>query len=230
MSETITIASFDIGKKNFCFYIEECNTTQFEEIVNIPYEKRYNENGTPTEEMKTILDNVGLNGKTISHVNKDLTYNTDKSKYLDKEIYFNMIDHLDEYKELFDTCSIIIIEQQMSRNSMAMKLGQHCFSYFACRYGRDKEIVEFPSYNKTCILGAERTKGKKYKNGNYKWKTMDSRTRKKWAVTKTYEILKGRGEEDTMNNIKTKAKKDDLSDTICQLVAYKYLHFIDKTI
>lgn len=224
------ICSIDIGKKNFCFYIEECDTELLESIKNIPHELRYNEDGTPTKNMQEILSLVGVNGKTIAHINKDLTYNTDKSKYLDKEIYFNMIDHLDEHFSLFEKCSIFVIEQQMSKNSMAIKLGQHCFSYFCVKFGREKEIVEFPSYNKTCILGAQKTKGKMNKNGKYRWKTMDSRTRKKWAVTKAYEILESRGEEDTMNNIKGKAKKDDLSDTICQLVAYKYLHFVNKSI
>ena len=224
----IWICSVDIGKKNFCFYIEETNFNSLKRLKNIEYSVRYNENGTPTTDMKKLLQKVGKNGKTILHINKDLTYDTDKEKYFDKKIYYNMIEHLDSHKEYLSKCSIFVVEQQMIKNSMATRLGQHCLTYFMCRYP-ETTVVEFPSYNKTCVLGAEKIKGKMNKNGKYKWKTMDQRTRKKWAVTKAYEILTERGESETMDNIKTKSKKDDLSDTVIQLWAFKYLYFVNKT-
>ena len=90
---------------------------------------------------------------------------------------------------------------------MALKLGQHCYSYFTIRYGRFKKVIEFPAYYKTQILGAEKIKGKKVKNGNFQWKTIDKPARKKWSVSKATEILSSRGEIETMNNIKTKTKK-----------------------
>jgi hypothetical protein len=233
MSDSIHICSIDIGKKNFCFYIEESNQKDMEKINDIIEDEdthKYNDNGTPTLDMENILDKLSTNGKTILQINTDLTKNTDKTKYLDSEIYYNMIDHLDKYTDYFDKCSVFVIEQQMSRNTMALKLARHCFSYFAIKYRREKTIVEFPSYHKTCVLGAIRTRGKKYKNGKYKWKTMNQTTRKKWAITKALDILKSRGEENIITSIKNKKKKDDISDTICQLVAYKYLHFVSKTI
>ena len=44
--DNITIASFDIGKKNFAFYIEEINLKELKEIKNISKIKRYNIDGT----------------------------------------------------------------------------------------------------------------------------------------------------------------------------------------
>jgi tRNA splicing endonuclease len=52
---------------------------------------------------------------------------------------------------------------------------------------------------------------------------MSKPERKKWAVKQASIILEERGESNVMDNIKTKAKKDDLSDVICQLQAYKFL-------
>jgi hypothetical protein len=228
-SEIINIASFDIGKRNFCFYIQETDISELKTLSPINT-IRYNENGTPTEEMKNIIQKVSLNGKTVIHVNKDLTKNTDKSKYLDKDIYYNMIEHLDEHKDYFDKCSYFIIEGQIKKNTMAMKLAQHCYSYFMIKYGKSKNIIEFPAYYKTCTLGCERIFQKTYKNGKNKFKTIDQRSRKKWSVEKAFEILKLRGEEDTLNNIKSKSKKDDFSDTLLQTIAFQIEYFIFKKI
>jgi len=56
MKDLIRIASFDIGKKNFAFYIEEVDRGELLTIKNIPSSRRYNSNGTPTAEMQEILD------------------------------------------------------------------------------------------------------------------------------------------------------------------------------
>lgn len=230
----ISVASFDIGKKNFAFYIEEFDKNALLELrkINIPIKQRYNQNGTPTEEMKKILEKVCLNGKTILHTNSDLTMNCNKDLYLDTEIFFNLTDLLDKYSSYFDKCSVFQIELQMSfgkrRNPMAVKLAQHTYSYFAIRYGRfGKTIVEFPAYYKTQILGCEKLAGKTYKNGKTKWMAIDQRSRKKWSVEKATDILKNRGEETTIDNIKSKTKKDDLADTITQLQAFKYLYYVE---
>ena len=206
-----------------------------QDLKNIPEKKRYNIDGTPTTDMQKLLDQVCINGITILHKNSDLTHNCEKGKYLDPETFHNMIDLLDEYSDYWDKCSFFVIEQQMSfgknkRNTMALKLGQHCYSYFVIRYGRFKHVIEFPAYHKTQVLGAQKIKGKKYKNGNYRWKTIDKPARKKWSINKATEILSNRGEEDTIRNIKTKTKKDDLADTLTQLQAFKYLCFVNKSI
>jgi hypothetical protein len=231
--DSIWCASFDIGSVNFAFYIEEMDNASLMDIENIKDPKsRYNDDGTPTKGMKDILSSVCMNGKTILHKNTDISINCTKGKKLDQNTFHNMTDLLDKYGDYWDKCSYFVVEQQMAfgkmkSNPKAVKLGHHCQSYFLFRYGRFKKVFEFPAYHKTQVLGCEKIKGNKCKNGNYRWKSVPKPLRKKWSVLKATEILKERGEEETMNNIKTVSKKDDLADTVTQLQAFKYLYFIE---
>ena len=110
----IYICSIDIGKNNFAFYIEEIDNETLLSIQNIPKENRYNVNGTPTQEFKTILKQVWTNGRTVLFKNNDLTKNCKKGAYLDTEVLYNMNDLLDEHSSYFDKCGTILIEKQMS--------------------------------------------------------------------------------------------------------------------
>jgi len=228
----VWVASIDIGKKNFAFCIEEFDRSELFKIKNIPSTKRYNPDGTPTESMQEILEQICSNGKIVLHENLDLTENCDPKLKLDPETFHNMIDALDQYKDYWDKCLAFVIEEQMSFgkkiNKMAMKLGQHCYSYFTFLYGRYKQVIEFPAYHKTQVLGAEKVEGKPYKSGKKRYKAVEKGARKKWAVNKAIEILTGRGEIDVLENLTGKSKKDDLSDVICQLQAAKYKIFVDK--
>ena len=223
------VVAFDIGKKNFSWCIEEYNPSSLASISNIPEKRRYNEDGTCTVEMEGVLNKVFKNGKIILHKNVDLTANCDSKKKLDPETFHNMIDIMDQYVEYWDKCSIILIEEQMhfgkKLNLMAVKLAQHCYSYFTFKYGRYKPIIEFPAYHKTQVLGAYKIVGKPYKNGRTRYKAMEKPARKKWAVEKALEILKMRGETEIISKSK---KKDDLADTFLMINAYKYLAYVDK--
>lgn len=225
------ICSFDIGKKNFAFCIEEFDKDTLTQIKNIPLTRRYNPNGTPTIEMEAILQKVYKEGKIILHENLDLTKNCDPKKKLDPETFHNMVDVLERYTEYWDKCDTFIIEEQMSFgkaiNKMAMKLGQHCYSYFCIKYGRTKQIIEFPAYHKTQVLGAPKIAGKPTKNGKERWKAVDKPQRKKWSAQKAAIILRDRGELEILKGIKTVSKKDDLADTFLQLKAYQYLTYVD---
>jgi len=231
---SIRVAAFDIGKKNFSFYIEEFDKDDLNSIKNLPKTLQYNDDGTPTSKMQNILDQVCMNGVTIIHKNSDLTANCDKTKMLDPETFHNMNDLLDKYSDHFEKCSYFVIEQQMNfgkrRNPMAMKLGQHCYSYFAIKYGRGKTILEFPAYHKTQVLGAIKDKGKKLKSGKYKWISVDKPARKKWSVAKAAEILSNRDEEHVMDEIKEKKKRDDQADCLTMIQSWKYLHYVDKSV
>lgn len=231
---TIWIASFDIGSKNFAFYVEEIDKESLLKIENVDKIERYNNDGTPTKKMGHILNNICNNGKTILHKNSDLTNNCVKGKSLDPETFHNMTDLLDNYSYYWDRCSIFVIEQQMQfgklRNPKAIKLGHHCQSYFIFKYSRFKHVIEFPAYHKTQVLGCQKIKGKTTKKGETRWKAVDKPQRKKWSVTKATEILENRGEIETINNLKTKTKKDDLADTLTQLQAFKYLYFVEKNL
>ena len=230
--ETLYIASFDIGSKNFSFYIEDVDLKMLINIKNISKLKRYNTDGTPTEDFSKILDNVYSNGKKILLKNTNLTSGTNQNKYFDIELCYNMVDVLEEYVEYWNKVEFIIVEQQMSfgkkTNTKALKLAQHCESYFINKYGRsDKKIIEFPAYHKTQILGAEKIESKT-KTGKITYKNMGDKERKKWAVEQAFGILALRDDFETMAEIGSMKKKDDVSDVIIQLQAFKYLYFIES--
>jgi hypothetical protein len=226
------IASFDIGKKNFAFYVEEFDTDVLDKMHTIPKNKRYKPDGTPTPAFESLISSVYLNGNKVLYKNLDLTEGAAKGKYIDSIIYHNMVSVLDTYKDVFDKCEIIVIEQQMSfknaQNTMALKLAQHCHSYFIFRYPIQKhgnlviddrkEIIEFPAYYKTQVLGAPKVGGK----------AMSKPQRKKWATEKAMDILMERGDTETLEEIEGSKKKDDLADTLIQLQSFKFLRFVDK--
>jgi hypothetical protein len=112
-------------------------------------------------------------------------------------------------------------------NTMALKLGQHCESYFLFKYGRFKEVIEFPSYYKTQVLGAEKLK-KTTKTGKVSYKAIDKTARKKWAIDEASTILAEREDFHTLSEITSMKKSDDVSDVIVQLQAFKYLFFVDN--
>lgn len=223
------IASFDIGKKNFAFCIEEFDVEKLKKIKNIPKLSRYNDNGTTTPAMEKVLNEVYNNGTIVLHKNVDLTKNCDSAEKLDPETFHNMTELLDSYSSYWDKCDTFVIEEQMSfgvkLNKIAVKLAQHCYSYFAIRYGRKKKIIEYPAFNKTQVLGAPKIEGKPYKSGKIRYKAMEKPARKKWAVQKITEIMENKGIVGIFANIK---KKDDLADTFLQLQSYKYKEYVDS--
>jgi hypothetical protein len=232
--DNIYIASIDIGKKNFAFCIEEFSKKELLNIKNIPFNQRYKEDGTSTPKMKKILDEIFSNGKVIFYDNLDLTQNCDPKCKLDPETFHNMIDALDKHVEYWDKCSAIVIEEQMSfgkkLNKMAMKLGQHCYSYFTFKYGRYKTIIEFPAYHKTQVLGAPKVEGKPYKSGKKRYKAMEKPQRKKWSVEHAIEILTSRGEIDIVENLRKRKKLDDIGECLNQLQAVKYKIYVEKSL
>jgi hypothetical protein len=228
-SELIWVASFDIGKKNFAFYIEECNKKELGNVECLPYSERYHLDGTPTETFTQIINQVCINGKMILFENVDLTTGTNKDYYLDTAIFHNMTDVLNKYTMYWDKCDTFLIEKQMSfgkkHNTMALKLGQHCWSYFELHYRRTKEIIEFPAYHKTQVLGAKKIEIKT-KTGKIKYKAVEKTDRKKWSVEKAMDILKQRNDNHTISKLTSVKKRDDLADVLCQLQAFKILVYL----
>ena len=210
-------ASFDIGKKNFSFCVE-----YFKDKSPVKYKKkRYNIDGTCEEQIKEHVKQVCLNGDILFLTNVDITDNCDSKLSLDPETFYNMNDELDKHLDLWDKCDVFIIEKQMmfgkQTNPMAVKLAQHCYSYFVFKYGRFKKIIEFPAYNKTQVLGALKNKVKN------KYKSIAKPQRKKWCINKAIEILEERKDNNTIQQILLSRKKDDLCDVICQLQSWKVL-------
>jgi hypothetical protein len=216
---TTWIASFDIGAKNFAFCIEEINLEALYEIQNIKMNDRYDKDGSLSILFSKIIHEVTMNGNIIVVEHADLTDNGEmKANSGNPKILVNMTNLLESYSEYWTHCSTFIIEQQMSfgnkRNTMALKLGQHCFSYFIIKFALEKCVIEFPAYYKTKIMGAP--------------KKMTKHARKMWSVEEAIKILLQRNDHDTLDQITNRKKRDDVADVIVQLQSFKYLHFVDK--
>ncbi len=215
----IYIASFDIGQKNFAFVVEEIYVDELKKLKPPKSGNRYTITGEPSAEFESFLPQLYTCGKIILVENLDLTTNCNKSLYLDPKVFINMIDVLNKYKSYWDKCSAFIIEKQMSfgrnkNNTMALKLGQHCYSYFTFLYRDTKEIIEFPAYHKTQILGAI--------------KKITKPQRKKWAVDIVLEILQLRCDDETFSKIQTKQKRDDMADCFLMTICYSFLKFVEN--
>lgn len=141
--------------------------------------------------------------------------NHDLSKNISRQnnVYHAMTQLLDKHLDLWDKVDTILVEKQMfykhKPNTLAMRLSQHCLSYFMINFGTFKTIIEYPSQNKTRMLNATWEERKTKPN------------RKKFAIRKAREILLTRNDILSLAYIEGHTKKDDLSDVICQLEAYK---------
>lgn len=228
------IVTFDIGKKNFAFYVEEFDQDILNEM-KIRYEKlpqklKRRVKGSMNKEIEDILFNIYSNGKRINQGVFDLRVNKD-SNDLDINTRLNMFILLQEYEYVWDTCDTIVIEQQYfnisggrrtkgsGANVDAIKLGECCMNWFLMTYGRMKDIYYFGAMYKTQMLGAP--------------DKLTKPQRKKWAIEKGTEILELRGDNEgieLIDNFKNskgkKQKQDDIYDCIIMTQAYKYKCFI----
>jgi hypothetical protein len=224
-TKTNWCASFDIGKKNMAFYVEEFDPNLLADLIASKSD-RYLKDGTPSPAFKKILSCVCNNGSAILLKNSDITQKCDSTKYLDPETFYNLTDLLDQYKSFWDRCEVFVIEQQVAfkgkQNTMAIKLGQHCFSYFCIKYGKTKQVIEFPSYHKTQVLGAPKIKGET------RYKVMTKTQRKRWSVDKATDILINRNDFKFASILTSEKKKDDIADCITMFQSWKLLHFVDK--
>jgi len=216
--------SIDIGVHNFALYIEEFDIEKIK-CLSCPKAHRYDENGESTEKFRTqVLDKVYSNGKKIFIDKVDLS--DKKGVQFDVQTFINLTNYLDSLVKEFDDCSFVIIEQQMRNNPPAQRLEQHCVSWFTFTYLDTKEIIIFPSKNKTRVLGAPK---KVIDKKSAKLKKMSKPQRKKWACDEASKIFTLRNDMATMKHIfsTNKGKSDDMSDVTAQLQAFKIKCFID---
>ena len=218
IDNVIWILSIDIGSTNFAFSIEEVDIEKLQEIKNIPKTQRYNIDGKSTSKFSNILEAVYISGKTLIARNLNIKSGTTK----EYEIFNNMFQNLNEYKDYFDKVDYIVIEKQLKINQKACRLSICCLSYFIINYQNEKPIFEFPSAYKTHILGCE----KFMKNG----KKIDKPARKKWCSETCAYILSTREDFELLSDFTCVKKTDDIADVVCQVQALKYLHFVYNTI
>jgi hypothetical protein len=211
--EPIWIATIDPGKKNFAFIIQEIDFNSFNRINFVKKDDRYDDDGVHTKCFKNNLIEMVKISKVIEWQRIDITCET--KKYFDNKILYELTSILDKFKPFWDKCRYIVIEEQMSfgakHNTMAIKIAQHCQSYFIFNYFKFKEIIMFPSYHKTKVLGS--------------LKGITKPQRKTWSVKLVTEFLE-HILYSTQNDIyKKEKKKDDLSDCMLMVFAFLIKHF-----
>lgn len=196
----VYIASIDPGKNNFAFSVEAIYIDKCKNLKN--------------------LDQLPLVSKTIIVENIDVSKGLDKSKYVDINVFVALTEVLDRYRKYWDMCRFILIEKQMSfgrnkNNTLALKIAQHCLSYFSFLYGKFKNLVEYPAYHKTQVLQAP--------------PKMSKPDRKKWAITKALDILTVRKyNQDILDKLNSVKKKDDMSDCILMNLSFIYQVYVLK--
>lgn len=204
----VIISSFDMGVRNFAFCVQEVLISDLQQIKKI--KSTFNEDGTCQEEYQKYLYQIYKTGKIIECKNIDLLQNIENLE--ENNLFLSLTDTLNKFICLWDKTNVFLIEQQMSygknkSNIQALKLAQHCQSYFYSTYGNFKVIMDYPSQNKTRILGCSLENRKKHKS------------RKKFAVELAHQIVKYKQQENE-EFFKIK-KKDDISDCLLMIETFK---------
>lgn len=230
------ILSIDIGVKNFAMCVEHYNedvlstlSTEYKNKFKKPI-TRCDVNNEATEEYSNFLYRFMKDASTTVMCNKiDFSdEKTSKNKrgqvILDNNIFQSIITKLDQYKSYYDDVNYIVIEKQLKTNPNAQTIEHHVHAYFIHRYGLSKEVINFESRHKTRVLCCP----KKIKK-NDKMVNIDKTFRKKWTTNKVMNVMMERKDKSTFEYIftKNKSKADDLSDTICQAMAFVLLRFIE---
>lgn len=240
-SKYFNVVSIDVGMKNLALCRESFNCDKISTIKTIPKTSRYTINGEPTPDFLKILETFYKNGNTEWMDKKDITddskdkfvfYGKKKKKMriIDNGMLLRLTDYLNSIKKEIDRADTIVIEAQLKTNPNAQILHYHIRSVFLGWYNDTKEIILFPSKNKTQILGAPRKieiDGKKVKRPD-----KGKNGTKGWACDLAFNILNLRDDIDTIHYIfsKNKSKKDDLSDVICQANSYAIMKLLDNIV
>jgi hypothetical protein len=148
-----------------------------------------------------------LTGKGLYLQRVDLTQK--KNDRVCPEFLHRLFTYLDTIKQLLSTCDYIVIEKQLRANPEAQFVDHALQSYAVLHFSHNK-VISFSSKNKTKLFDG--TKMTKYQ-------------RKKWATQKAQEVLYERNETELLDYVKSLKKKDDVSDAICQLDAWKLIHY-----
>jgi hypothetical protein len=212
MTEFLSVVSIDIGLRNLALCKETYNISKCKSCK--PPKEFYNEHGESLPDMKRFINDIGCIGNLKYFELKDLG---EKKVYYTGESYFTLYDWLDDLcnKGIFDDVHTILIEQQLKTNNIAISIMHHIHAYFLLKFKRFKNVVLYQSRNKTRVLGASLMKeknGKMIKSSKY--------NRKVWSVKLITELLTARKDETSLTILKNGKKKDDLCDTVSQLLSY----------
>jgi hypothetical protein len=201
----LRVAAFDMGTRNFAFSVEEYHSTSLPSKIKGTFDI----DGYPNESYKEFLNQTYKQGSIVHFECIDLIQRTG----IEKNIYLALTQVLNLFSDLWDKVDVFLIEQQMAygnnkSNIQALRLAQHCQSYFITIYGSFKIIQEFSSTHKTRILGCPIQQRKKHKD------------RKKFSIQLASDILHQRSDS-KYSNFAQLVKKDDVADCILMIQAYK---------
>ena len=211
------IVSIDIGVVNFAFTIEEVNYADVETVkakyLAFKRDKTplFLPNGIPSVYMQSLLIDLYKSGRNILCINRALQEG-DKIKAV--------IALLDDYTQYFLRCKYIVIEQQVKANNMCCILATAVNTYFKVKYPNTL-VVDFQSKHKTIMNGCPKEQCKCIQGEVIKFKSLPKIKRKKWAVIQATEVFRARQDPYLDFILNTKAKLDDIADTVLQLQAFK---------
>jgi len=214
---SFAVVSIDVGLKTLTICREEYELPEVEKIVPPLKSKRFLKDGEASDEYKTYVAKVAKLGNNTYLCKTELGSKVD---YFTGTCYIQLYKWLDEVfaDKVFEEADVILIEQQMKTNHIATAIMHHLHAWFLIKFSRTDLVKLYPSKNKTRILGmslkAENKQGKLVKATKYQ--------RKKWSVEQCKKIFEDREDSTSIDFIfKTnKAKKDDLSDTVMQALAF----------
>jgi|LakMenEpi03Aug12_release.lakeMendotaPanAssembly.Ray.scaffolds.fasta_scaffold299244_2 hypothetical protein len=200
------IATFDMGTRNFAFCVERRDSTKRKKGIKPTFDAE----GNPTDEYREQLEQVYQDGRLIECQRIDLVEYGKQQQI--GNIYLTLTRVLDMFTPLWDVVDVILIEQQMAygrnkANIQALRLAQHCLSYFYTVYGSFKTIQEWSSTHKTRMLGCPHSGRRTH------------RERKQFSVNLATRILRER-KDPLLDVFYSLSKQDDVSD--CVLMAQTF--------
>ena len=208
------IVSIDVGLKTCSFCVEDYDDEIVKQVQFPAKKDRYLKDGSATEAMCESIRQVSIVGQILFLEKKDLG---DKKDYFSGEAFMELHTWLFDLfsRQAFNEVNVIVIEQQMNTNFIALALMHHIFAWCLIQFQQVIPVILFPSRNKTRILGMQLKKEDSNENTS-------KYARKKWSWEQVDILLRERRDVTHHNLIfvENKTKKDDLSDTINQSRAY----------
>ena len=216
--ETLTLASFDIGLKNFAQYVERCNVEHIlslrKRYHSLPKKLQRRVKGQMNNDIKSILDGLPDKVEILEMNTYDLRISEEKDAPYDIESRKAIFNHLEKFRHLWNQCDVFIIERQYfgtftpkgrktkgtEANIKAIKIEEVVISWFMINYPI-REVEEFGSQFKTHMLGAPYN--------------LTKPQRKKWTVDQTLMEFEKLGKTKELEHLRSTKKRKQKIDDMC---------------
>lgn len=226
---SIKIASFDIGRVNFAFYVGEINVSQVLDLSSSyqsfpsPEKNLFNpRNKRPfslSSRQKELMSQLHTSIHSCCYRVRNISSNAQR---LDMRTRSNLFQLLSEYHDVWKEVDILIIERQYvqargkkaTANFEALRLAETCFTWFQIHYPR-MPCFYYPASIKVYYLGCPR-----WHQTSKGIRKITKAQRKKWAEKKAHEIANLNHDTSLLQYFATlkqhKQKIDDVADCIIQ--------------